>query len=1059
MDLNQYIETVNKRFQSGISSEHSYRADLEALIRELVPSVDITNEPSKVTDCGSPDYVITQKEIPIGFIEAKDIGKDLNSSQYKEQFSRYRKALDNLIITDYLWFLFYQNNVLVAEIRIGEINIDGTSVRPTPENFDEFTSLIKEFCTFISQTIKSPKKLAEMMAAKARLLETILEKVITSDEESEENTALREQYETFKNILIHDLTPQGFADIYAQTLAYGMFAARLHDKTLEDFSRQEAAELIPKTNPFLRKLFNHVAGVDIDERIKTTVDNLAVVFRATNVEELLKNFGKSTKTHDPIIHFYETFLAEYDSKLRKSRGVYYTPEPVVNFIVRGVNDLLITEFNLKDGLADTSKITIQLDVPVVKGRGKTKGTRLEKMNKEVHKVQVLDPATGTGTFLAEVVKEIYNNKFKEMKGAWSSYVDEHLIPRLNGFEILMASYSMAHLKLDMLLSESGYKQNKNQRFNIYLTNALEEHHPDTGTLFSSWLSNEANEANHIKRDTPVMVVLGNPPYSVSSSNKGKWIHNLLKDYKKDLNERNIQPLSDDYIKFIRYGQHLIDKNGEGILAYISNNSFIDGIIHRQMRKSLLESFDKIYILDLHGNSNKKEVTPEGNKDENVFDIRQGVSISLFIKSKKKASNKTMKIFHYDLYGKRDEKYNFLNVKQLSTINWNEIPEVHPEWLFVKQDLNILDNYKDGFSINDIFEIKSTGIKSHRDNLVIDIDKSILSERINLFLSEDIEDEKIRTTLNLKDNRDWNLSESRNKNQFDKGKIRPIQYRPLDNRFVYYDPRLIDFPRDHVMSHMFSDNLALIIPKQVSEREESGAIITKVIAIHKSYSAYNTNYYFPLYVYKNDLLINEKDNSHNFNLNEIETIERKLHLKFSTDNSISKERFTPLDLIDYIYAILHSPKYRKKYKEFLKSDFPRIPYPVDQGTFWALGKLGGELRKIHLLESDVLENYITSYPEDGDNVITRKINKKDWELYNTKDQLGRIWINDQQYFEKIPFTAWEFYLGGYQPAQKWLKDRSGRKLSVDDIFNYQKIIVALVETDRIMQEINNVDLDR
>jgi len=629
MIIEQYIEKVSKRLQSGISREHSYRGDLETLIRELVAGVEITNEPANVTDCGNPDYVITKRKIPVGYIEAKDIGKDLNSKTYKEQFDRYKKALENLIITDYIWFQFYQQGELIYEIRIADI--ENGKIKSIPENFDEFRNLISNFCIYIGQTIKSPKKLATMMASKARLLQDILERAITSDEESEENTTLRGQYQTFKEILIHDLTPKAFSDIYSQTLAYGMFAARLHDKTLNDFSRQEAAELIPKSNPFLRKLFGYIAGPDIDDRIVRTVDNLALVFLATNLEELLKNFGNSTQTHDPIIHFYETFLAEYDPKLRKARGVWYTPEPVVKFIVRAVDDILKTEFDLPQGLADTSKTKIKLNTQTPDKRSATGYKQIEK---EVHKVQILDPATGTGTFLAEVVKFIYSKKFKAMQGAWSGYVDEHLIPRLNGFELLMASYSMAHLKLDMLLRETGYKPTKNQRFNIYLTNSLEEHHPDTGTLFSNWLSTEANEANHIKRDTPVMCVIGNPPYSVSSSNKSKWIEKLMKDYKKDLNERNIQPLSDDYIKFIRYGQYYIQKNGSGILAYISNNSFIDGIIHRQMRKDLLETFDKVYIVDLHGNSKKKETTPDGGKDENVFDIMQGVSINIFVKKNK-----------------------------------------------------------------------------------------------------------------------------------------------------------------------------------------------------------------------------------------------------------------------------------------------------------------------------------------------------------------------------------------------------------------------------------------
>lgn len=399
MNLQDYIVSVSKRYQSGISKEHSYRGDLESLIRHLVSDIEITNEPANVTDCGNPDYVITKGKIPIGYIEAKDIGKDLTSKQYKEQFDRYRKALDNLIITDYLWFRFFQNGELTAEVKIADIR-DGKIVS-LADHFDHFTNLIKDFSSFVGQTIKSPKNLAEMMAAKARLLENILEQAITSDEESDANTELKQQLEVSKKMLIHDIDPKQFADIYAQTLAYGMFAARLHDPTLETFSRIEAAELIPKSNPFLRKLFNSIAGPDIDERIKTTVDNLAEVFRATDVKALLENFGKATQQHDPIIHFYETFLAEYDPKLRKSRGVWYTPEPVVNFIVRAVDDILKTEFSLPQGLADTSKTTIEVDSQTPDRRSRTGYKRIQK---EVHKVQILDPATGTGTFLAETIK-------------------------------------------------------------------------------------------------------------------------------------------------------------------------------------------------------------------------------------------------------------------------------------------------------------------------------------------------------------------------------------------------------------------------------------------------------------------------------------------------------------------------------------------------------------------------------------------------------------------------------------------------------------------------------
>jgi len=1057
MNLHQYLETVNKRLNSGISREHAYRTDLETLIRELVPGVEITNEPSVATDCGNPDYVITKGKIPLGFIEAKDVGKDLNHNQYKAQFDRYRKALDNLIITDYLWFQFFQHGELVHEIHIAEIH-DG-KLTPLSDNFEAFTNLIQNFCTYVSQTIKSPKRLAEMMAAKARLLENILENAITSDERTEENTTLKQQYKAFQEILIHDLTPKGFSDIYAQTLAYGMFAARLHDPSLDTFSRQEAAELIPKSNPFLRKLFNHVAGVDIDERIKTTVDNLADVFRATNVEELLKNFGKSTQTHDPIIHFYETFLAEYDPKLRKARGVWYTPEPVVKFIVRSVDEILKTEFGLKDGLADTTKTKIKFKTDQPDRRTKSGYVEIDK---EVHKVQVLDPATGTGTFLAEVVKFIHDKKFNAMQGAWSGYVDEHLIPRLNGFELLMASYAMAHLKLDMLLSQTGYKSTKNQRLNVFLTNSLEEHHPDTGTLFSSWLSTEANEANTVKRDTPVMVVMGNPPYSVSSSNKGEWIQELLNEYKKDLNEINIQPLSDDYIKFIRYGHHLIDKNNEGIVAFITNNSFIDGRIHRRMRESIFKSFEHIYILDLHGSSKKNESTPDGNTDQNVFDIQQGVSIAFLIKKGQKSN--TTNIWQFDLLGDRNHKYKFLKENSIRDIRWEKLTPKFPYYFFTKKDFSSESSYNKGFDISELFNLFACGAVTARDKLLVK-----MSEKDTLKLMDDfslLDEEQFRNKHNEhKDSRDWKYAGA--KKDIIKGNvfIAEYSYRPFDIRFCPYSKNskgILSYPRYEIMKHMNSkENIAILICKQQSSFDFQHVFISKVITDKCTISTQTkeASYHFPLYLVHDDNQLEDAQaysRTPNLNRKVLNKFSESIGCIFTNDKEETSATYAPIDILDYIYCVLYSTNYRSKYKSFLKTDFPRIPYPKDKNTFWALVKHGTELRQIHLLESDVVENFITSYPIDGDNEITRKIASKDWELYDTEKQLGRIWINDEQYFDQIPLIAWEFYIGGYQPAQKWLKDRKGRKLSYEDINHYQKIIVALFETDRIMKEIDKID---
>jgi len=1056
--ISDYLDKINTRYQTGISREHSYRGDLQTLLESLLTDVLVTNEPARI-QCGSPDYILTKNDIPLGYIEAKDIGKPLDSKEYKEQFDRYKKSLDNLIITDYLTFQFYLDGELTIRIDLADI-VDGSLIAK-PENFKHFTDLITDFAAHIGQNIKSPTKLSKMMAGKAKLLANIIEQSLNQDDKNADDSTLKDQMEAFKAILIHDITAKQFADVYAQTIAYGMFAARLHDYTLPTFSRQEAAELIPKSNPFLRKLFQYIAGYDLDQRISWIIDSLADIFRATDVRSILQNFGKSTQQQDPIIHFYETFLAEYDPKLRKSRGVWYTPQPVVNFIVRAVDDILKTDFNLKDGLADTSKTTVEIDAPYLAGRGKNKATKMAKQQKEVHKVQILDPATGTGTFLAETIKHIHRSQFTDMAGAWSQYVEDDLIPRINGFEILMASYAMAHLKLELLLTETGYKPNKNPRLNVYLTNSLEESHPDTGTLFASWLAKEAEDANHIKRDTPVMVVMGNPPYAVSSSNKGDWIQDLLMDYKKDLNERNIQPLSDDYIKFIRYGQHYIEKNGEGILAYISNNSFIDGVIHHQMRKHILETFDQVYILDLHGNSKKKETALDGSKDENVFDIMQGVSINLFVKTGKKAAKSLAEVHHFDLFGKRKQKYQILQDNTIHSLAWKKLDCRSPEYFFVPKDFEVQEKYNQGLPINTLFSLNASGIKTHRDDFVIDFDKQALFARIESFYDPSASDQEIASRLTLKDNRDWKITEARQQGEADITQIQTIQYRPFDYRSIYYDSNLIDFGREKVMRHFVNgENIGLLTCRQQSTFDFQHIIVSKLISDMCSVSLQTkeTGYAFPLYLYPES--DNQQSSSEtlqripNLDPTLLDEITQGLGLNFTAEKQDEANSFAPIDLLDYIYAVLHSPNYRDTYKEFLKIDFPRVPYPkID--CFWQLVKLGGELRQLHLLESDLLSNSLATYPEAGDNTISRKLTKTSLGYEPIDEQQGKVWINDEQYFDQVPLLAWEFYIGGYQPAQKWLKDRHGRTLDRTDIRHYLNIITALVETDRLMKEIDNV----
>ena len=1061
MNVDQYLDRVSNQYKTGIAREHSYRGYLQDLLESLAKDVLVTNEPARIA-CGAPDYILTKKNIPVGYVEAKDIGVDLSSKTLKEQFERYRASLDNLIITDYLDFHLYVDGEFVTAVKIAEIRHG--QIIPYTNGFSDFENLIKDFVAHQGQTIKSSKKLAEMMAGKARMLASVIESALLADETEQKNmvyesanNTLRDQLAAFQTILIHDIKPKEFADIYAQTIAYGMFAARLHDPSLQTFTRQEAAELIPKSNPFLRKLFQYIAGYDLDTRITWIVDGLADLFRATDVAALLKNFGKATQTQDPIIHFYETFLSEYDPKLRKSRGVWYTPEPVVKFIVRAVDDILKTEFGLPEGLADTSKTKIKVRI---QDHDKRNAKGFKEIEQEVHKVQILDPATGTGTFLAEVVKHIYQ-KFEGQQGIWSKYVDQHLIPRLNGFELLMASYAMAHLKLDLLLTETGYKSTIDQRFRIYLTNSLEESHPDTGTLFSNWLSAEANEANQIKRDTPVMCVIGNPPYSGESANKGDWIMRLMEDYKKEpggkekLKEQNSKFVNDDYVKFLRFGQHFIEKNGSGVLAFINPHGYLDNPTFRGMRWNLLKTYDKIYTIDLHGNAKKNKTALDGSPDVNVFDIMQGVSINLFVKTGTKGAKDLGKVFHFDLLGKREHKYSFLSGNSIRSIEYKEIKNIAPMYFMVPKDSALDKEYSNGFQLSEIYILNSLGLLTKRDRFITDFDQQSIINRLNDFVNANHTDEALalKYDLKLKDNDKWDLGKSRKEIQMSgiiQQHFRIQNYRCFDERYIYYDGNFVARLNTKVLGHLDFENLSIISTRQLADGNFRHIFISNILS-DQCFISNKTKegcQVFPLYLYpanNNQQTIDQKaERKPNFNSGIVKEIAEKLGLRFTNEKEATKGTFAPIDILDYIYAVLHSPAYREKYKEFLKIDFPRVPYPKDQDTFWSLVKLGGEIRQIHLLESPIVSKFITGYPEDGTNIVEKPSYKG-----------NSVYINDSQYFSNVPQVAWEFYIGGYQPAQKWLKDRKGRELSFEDIQHYQKIIVALSETDRLMKEVDKV----
>ena len=1027
-----YIKELNELYKTGLTTEHSFRPALQRLLQDCTSST-VINEQSHI-DCGAPDLTLLSKQLPIAYIEAKDLEDgDLDGrKKNKEQFDRYKASLDTIIFTDYLDFHLYEHGEWQQSVRLAEIQ--GNKIRLS--DADRFVSLMEHIKNARPQHITSASKLAQLMAGKARLLRDIIEQALIQDGETQ--TELRGYMQAFQQVLIHDITPKTFADIYAQTIAYGMFAARLHDNTPGDFSRAEAANLIPKTNPFLRKVFQQIAGYDLDERIAWIVDDLVSAFAATDMEKIMQGFGKSTQQTDPMLHFYEDFLFQYDPAAKKQCGVYYTPQPVVEFIVRAVDDILRTEFNLPMGLADTSKVEIEQEIE--------QDPKHRKEKKQVHRVQVLDPATGTGTFLAETVRQIKRDIGGQM-GAWPSYVPEHLLPRLHGFELMMAPYTIAHLKLDM---EIGIPAQ--QRLKVFLTNSLEEANKDANTLFGHYLAEEANTASKIKKEAPVMIVMGNPPYSGISQNNGEWITNLLSDYKKEpggilpLKERKIW-LNDDYCKFIRLGQYYVDRNKEGVLAYICNNGFLDNPTFRGMRWNLLHSFDKIYIINLHGNTMQKVTCPDGSRDENVFDIMVGTSINIFIKTGKKKKGDLAEVFYSDLYGLRKNKYEFLSNNTLVSVGFKKITLNEPFYFFVEKQEEGKEEYDRGFRVDEIMPINVTGIVSARDRLVIDINGDNLLRRIQYFADLNINDDVVRNTLfgNKKagkylagDSRGWSLSNARRQiqgyNHIDK--IIPISYRPFDTQYVYYSPDMVDWGRESLFYHLIDkNNVGITFVRQAITDNWSHVLATNTLIDNRfQYSNKSTAYVCPLYLYPEPGSI---DTSRRPNLDE------KIWAQINT--SIGKET-TPEDIFDYIYGVLHSPSYRAKYKEFLKVDFPRIPYPKDKTDFEHFRFYGNQLRELHLMHN-VPESPVT-FPNAG----SMQVDALRWEWNKDDGYSGNVYINETQYFEGVPAEAWDFYIGGYQPAQKWLKDRKGRTLSFDDIEHYRKIISVLMETSRLMKEI-------
>ena len=1044
--LREYLDSVKATHGDGDAGEHAYRGAFENLIGGFEGGhYRAINEPLNVA-IGQPDFIVQGRGIPVGYIECKDIGTDLLREENSEQLKRYRNGLHNLILTDYLTFRWYVNGDFIREERLATLGQGGRLETVARGNRD-LELLLRDFLSQDVSLVDNPRELARRMAAKARLLRETTRGLVEAEAKEGRVFPL---LKTYRELLVSDLNGDDFADMYAQTATYGLFAAwQRHPTGTEAFTRQSA--VFTQMTPFLQEALGQVAGPRTQDRLVWIIDDLAKLLDRTDREAIMRGFGRGPGQDDPLIHFYEDFLAAYDSDMREKRGVYYTPLPVVSYIVRSIDHLLRDEFGITDGLADTQRI----------GDG------------TFHRVTILDPAVGTGTFLREVVANVRQTvKDKGLGGIWPQYVKDDLLPRLHGFELLMAPYTVSHMSLEIALVGDGSSGSIDlgDGINIVLTNTLEPAHeagPTQPGLGAESMEEESARADDVKRDRPVMVVLGNPPYSGHSANKGKWIRDLLRG-KADgdtgsyfhvdgepLGERNPKWLNDDYVKFIRFAQWRIQKTGEGILGFVTNHSYLDSPTFRAMRRSLMQTFDHIYILDLHGNAKRGAHPSNGGKDENVFDIQQGVAIVLLIK-KADGVPGFATVRHADLWGSRSDKYEQLAEQDVDTTKWTEVSPRAPQYFFVPRDNELESEYEGGFSVPDIFPVNSVGIVTARDKLTIQWSREDIVRVVEDFVERESEDARDR--FSLPTDSDWKVADAQSDirdHPNAEAHVADILYRPFDTRATYYTGKAGGFmvrPRPEVMRHMLAEqNLGLVTTRQQSQVGIPWSLCGVTRWIIESCAISNKtreiNYLMPLYLHPTD---KEKEIGIGVkpNLDEgfIEAVSEATGLAFKPDGPGDLEStFGPEDVFHYIYGILHSPTYRTRYADFLKSDFPRIPLTRNLDLFRQLITLGRRLTELHLMEAEPKAQ--PSFPSQG----TMRVDYL--RFLDSGNNSGQVNINRSQYFEGVSEATWEFTIGGYRPAQKWLKDRKGRTLTADDIRHYRKMCGALAETQELMAEID------
>ena len=865
---------------------------------------------------------------------------------------------------------------------------------------------------------------------------------------------------------MHDQTEDEFADAFAQTITYGLLTARWLGNeqiatTGERFTRQSAMKHLPAASPFLNALFKSALSVKLDEqhgRLLWLVDDVADLLDRIDVTYV---FGagdrNSDSATDPVIHFYEPFLAAYDKKLKNKRGVFFTPRPVVSYIVRSVHELLQKEFGLEDGLAstdtwgDVAKRIDELTLP--------DGTKPADAF-----VRVLDPATGTGTFIYEcigVIEQTMKDRWcRELKvdswadekivARWNEYVPKHLLPRLYGYELMMASYAVAHLKLSFKLGQTGYYLQPSDRLHVYLTNSLEPPSaaadPKVATLFAT-LAREAQEVSQVKRQSRFTVIIGNPPYSRVSQNQSEFIRGLMRTYKEPVaGEANQQPLDDDYIKFVRLGHYLQSQTGCGILGLITNHTVLSGILFRGVRQKLLHDYASVYVLDLHGNSNIKEKCPDGSKDENVFDILAGVGVTLWLRAPRA---EPAQCWFHEIWGTREAKYAGLSGLRLAGVDLPIAPTT-PYFFLTSVDLSAGEELGGAMRLPEIFPAYSSGLMTVRDNLAVAFDIAELRKRFEAFRDPAISDREFQAGCPVKDYRSWSMGSARKRVRTDrnwKSRLQIVNYRPFDKRAIFYSADVVTYPNFRVMDQFKRRNLGLIASRIHKGEDHAHEFATRemVEIIFLSSKSSNNAFLFPLCLYADaDGLDLKKDKQINLSQKFLEAFATRLGLAREDAHGLPKG-MTAENVFHYIYAVLHSPEYRRRYAENLRIDFPMVPLTRHLELVKDLVNLGGQIAGLHLLET-MPENR----PEPtlvGNGTMVEKISFSD----------KTVWIDKKKSrgFKGVSAEVWAFHVGGYQVCEKWLKDRKGRTLSDNDIAHYQNIVVALAETIRLIKEVDEV----